>query len=157
VTSFPNRITCVGLVASTKRQARRHSRGPTPLPLGTRPGLLLLTVELRDLTRRRKKLLSSLSAEKNRIQKVLEVANVKIGNIVSDVFGVSGQAIVNVLISGQKIPLEKIADLSKGRLRQRIPELTETLDRHQMNEHHRWFIRQSVDSAGDGEGVLPVR
>ena len=104
-------------------------------------------VELRDLTRRRKKLLSNLSAEKNRIQKVLEVANVKIGNIVSDVFGVSGQAIVNVLISGQKIPLEEIADLSRGRLRQPIPELTEALDRHQMNEHHRWLIRQSVEHA----------
>ena len=48
-------------------------------------------VELRDLTRRRKKLLSNLNAEKNRIQKVLEVANVKMGSVVSDVFGVSGQ------------------------------------------------------------------
>ena len=43
-------------------------------------------VELRDLTRRRKKLQGNLSAEKNRIQKILEIANVKIGNIVSDVF-----------------------------------------------------------------------
>ena len=48
-------------------------------------------VELRDLTRRRKKLLSNPAAEKNRIQKVLETANVKIGSIASDVFGVSGQ------------------------------------------------------------------
>jgi Transposase len=45
-------------------------------------------VELRDLTRRRKKLLGNLGAEKNGIQKILEVANVKIGNVVSDVFGV---------------------------------------------------------------------
>jgi hypothetical protein len=52
-------------------------------------------VELRDLTRRRKKLLGNLAAEKNRIQKVLEVANVKIGNVISDVFGVSGQAMVS--------------------------------------------------------------
>ena len=50
-------------------------------------------------TRRRKKLQGNLSAEKNRIQKVLEVANVKIGNIVSDVFGVSGQAMVSALVS----------------------------------------------------------
>lgn len=104
-------------------------------------------VELRDLTRRRKKLLSNLSAEKNRIQKVLETANVKIGNIVSDVFGVSGQAMVSVLISGQQITVEQIADLSKRRLRQRIPELTEALQRHQMNDHHRWLIRQSVEHA----------
>ena len=59
-------------------------------------------VELRDLTRRRKKLLSNMAAEKNRIQKVLEIANVKIGNIVSD-FGVSGQAMVSVLLSGREL------------------------------------------------------
>ena len=47
--------------------------------------------ELRDLTRRRKKLLSHLSSEKNRIQKVLDTAGVKMGNVISDVFGVSGQ------------------------------------------------------------------
>jgi hypothetical protein len=47
--------------------------------------------ELRDLTLRRKRLLSNVTAEKNRIQKVLEDANVKLGNVLSDVFGVSGQ------------------------------------------------------------------
>lgn len=104
-------------------------------------------VELRDLTRRRKKLLGNLGAEKNRIQKVLEVANVKIGNIISDVFGVSGQAMVSVLVAGQKISIEQIADLSKGRLRKRLPELREALDRHQMNDHHRWLIQQSVEHA----------
>jgi hypothetical protein len=104
-------------------------------------------VELRDLTRRRKKLQGNLSAEKNRIQKVLEVANVKIGNIVSDVFGVSGQAMVSVLISGKEISAERIADLSRRCLRQRIPELTEALQGHQMNEHHRWLISQSVEHA----------
>jgi transposase len=104
-------------------------------------------VELRDLSRRRKKLLSNLSAEKNRIQKVLETANVKIGNIVSDVFGVSGQAMVSVLISGRQITVEQIADLSKCRLRQRIPELTQALEGCQINDHHRWLIRQCVDHA----------
>jgi transposase len=104
-------------------------------------------VELRDLTRRRKKLLANLAAEKNRIQKVLEVANVKIGSIISDVFGVSGQAMVSVLVTGKKISAEQIADLSKRRLRQRIPELTETLQGHHMNDHHRWLIAQSVEHA----------
>jgi transposase len=104
-------------------------------------------VELRDLTRRRKKLLSNLAAEKNRIQKVLEGANVKIGNIISDVFGVSGQAMVSVLLADKEISAEQIAGLSKRRLRQRIPELTEALQRHQMNDHHRWLIAQSVEHA----------
>ena len=104
-------------------------------------------VEMRDLTRRRKKLLGNLAAEKNRIQKVLEVTNVKIGNIVSDVFGISGQAMVSVLISGEVIAVEQIAELSQRRLRQRIPELTEALRGHQMNDHYRWLISQSVEHA----------
>jgi len=104
-------------------------------------------VELRDLTRRRKKLLSNLAAEKNRIQKVLEVANVKIGNIVSDVFGVSGQEMVSALLSGEELEAEQVAQLARRKLRQRIPELTEALERHQMNEHHRWLIGQSVEHA----------
>jgi transposase len=104
-------------------------------------------VELRDLTRRRKKLLGNLRAEKNRIQKVLEVANVKVGNIVSDVFGVSGQAMVKALLSGKELKAEQVAELAKRRLRQKIPELTEALERHQMNDHHRWLIRQSVEHA----------
>ena len=104
-------------------------------------------VELRDLTRRRKKLLANLSAEKNRIQKALEVANVKIGSIICDVFGVSGQAMVSVLLTGKEISAEEIAGLSKRRLRQRIPELSEALQGHQMNDHHRWLIAQSVEHA----------
>ncbi len=104
-------------------------------------------VELRDLTRRRKKLLSCLAAEKNRVQKVLEVANVKIGNIVSDVFGVSGQAMVGVLLTGEELAAEQVAQLAKRKLRQKIPELTEALERHQMNDHHRWLIAQSVEHA----------
>jgi len=71
-------------------------------------------VELRDLTRRRKKLLGNLGAEKNRIQKILEMANVKIGNVVSDVFGVSGQEIVGALLQGKPVSLTEMA---RGRLR----------------------------------------
>jgi transposase len=99
------------------------------------------------MTRRRKKIQGNLSAEKNRIQKILETANVKIGNIVSDVFGVSGQAMVSVLLRDEEISAEQIADLSKRRLRQRIPELTEALKGHRMSEHHRWLIQQSVEHA----------
>jgi transposase len=90
-------------------------------------------VELRDLTRRRKKLLANLAAEKNRIQKVL--------------FGVSGQAMLSVLVAGKRISAGEIADLSKRRLRQRIPELTEALQGHHLNDHHRWLIAQSVEHA----------
>src|SRR5215472_6016680 len=85
-------------------------------------------VELRDLTRRRKKLLGNLRAEKNRIQKVLETANVKMGNVVSDVFGVSGQEILQALLEDKPLTAEELADKAKKRLR-KIPQLTEALDR----------------------------
>ena len=99
-------------------------------------------VELRDLTRRRKKLLGNLGAEKNRIQKILEVANVKIGNVVSDVFGVSGQEIVSALLKGEPV---SVTEMARGRLRKRLPQLNETLQGHHLNDHHRWLIQQSVD------------
>jgi transposase len=102
-------------------------------------------VELRDLTRRRKKLLGNLRSEKNRIQKVLETANVKIGNIISDMFGVSGQEMLSALLSGKPLGAEEVADLAKRRLRLRIPELKEALEQHQLNEHHRWLIQQSIE------------
>jgi transposase len=102
-------------------------------------------VELRDLTRRRKKLLGNLSSEKNRIQKVLEVANVKIGNVITDVFGISGQEMVEALLSGREIAAEEIAGMAKSQLRSKIPQITETLQGHQMNDHHRWLIQQSIE------------
>jgi transposase len=102
-------------------------------------------IELRDLTRRRKKLLSNLNAEKNRIQKVLEVANVKIGSVVSDVFGVSGQQMLSALLSGEKMEAGEIAEMAKKRLRLKIRELTEALEGHQMNDHHRFLIQQSIE------------
>ena len=102
-------------------------------------------VELRDLTRRRKKMLGNLASEKNRIQKTLEVANVKIGNVISDVFGGSGQEILEALLSGREIQAEEIAGMAKCTLRKKLPQLIETLQGHQMNDHHRWLIQQSID------------
>src|ERR1039458_8296961 len=102
-------------------------------------------VELRDLTRRRKKLLGNLGSEKNRIQKVLEVANVKIGNVMSNVFGVSGQEMLEALLTGREMEAEEIAGMAKTQLKTKIPQLTETLKGHQLNDHHRWLIQQSID------------
>jgi transposase len=102
-------------------------------------------VELRDLTRRRKKLLGNLASEKNRVQKVLEVANVKIGNVMRDVFGVSGQEMLEALLSGREIEAEEIAGMAKSQLKGKIPQLVDTLKGHQLNDHHRWLIQQSID------------
>ena len=78
--------------------------------------------ELRDLTRRRKRLLGVATAEKKRVQKVLEDANVKLGNVLTDVLGVSGQLMLDALLKGKAQPAE-IAQFAKGRAKKKIPEI----------------------------------
>src|SRR5688500_15836102 len=68
--------------------------------------------QLRDLTRRRIQLTQDASRERNRVQKLLEQANVKIASVLSDVFGVSGQNMVLALLAGQTTP-EEIAQLAR--------------------------------------------
>ena len=95
--------------------------------------------ELRDLTRRRTKLNHAGNSEKNRVQKILEDANGKLGNVLSDVFGASGQ----LMLEGKAQPLE-IAQLAKGLAKRKIPALVAALEGHQMSDHHRTMIRYSV-------------
>jgi transposase len=99
--------------------------------------------ELRDLTRRRKRLLSNGTAEKNRVQKTLEDANVKFGNVLSDVFGISGQLMLEALLKGDANPPE-IAALAQRSAKKKIPEITAALEGHQLNDHHRRMISFSL-------------
>lgn len=99
--------------------------------------------ELRDLTRRRERLNGAGTAEKNRVQKILEDANVKLGNVLSDVFGVSGQLILNALLEGKGQP-EEIAQFAKRRAKKKIPDIIAALAGHQMSDHHRRMIRYSL-------------
>jgi transposase len=100
--------------------------------------------ELRDLTRRRKKLLSAATSEKNRVAKILEDANVKLGSVLSDLFGVSGQLMLEALLEGKAEPAE-VAGFAKGVAKKKIPQLIAALDQHRMEEHHRRMIRFSVE------------
>ncbi len=102
-------------------------------------------IELRDLTRRRKRLLFNANSERNRIQKLLEHANIKIGNVVSDVFGVSGQAILRALLEHPDQPPAELAELAKGTVRHKRAALRESLEGHRLNEHLRWMIQHSLD------------
>jgi transposase len=99
---------------------------------------------LRDLTRRRKKLLSASSAERNRVQKLLERANVKFGNVVSDVFGISGQRFLNALLNDPAASPEQIAEFARTKLRNKKAEIAEALRGHRLNDHLRWMIRHSL-------------
>jgi transposase len=100
--------------------------------------------ELRDLTRRRRTILGDGTAERNRVQKILEDANVKIGDVLSDVFGVSGQAMLEGLLENKQNPKE-IAERAHWRLEAKIPKLVEALEGHRMTDHHRFLIRQSLN------------
>lgn len=96
--------------------------------------------ELRDLTRYRTKLVSAKTSEANRLQKVLEDANLKLASVASDVLGVSGRAIIQALIDGVEDPKE-LADLARKQLRAKIPALRFAL-RGGVQDHHRFMLRQ---------------
>jgi transposase len=94
--------------------------------------------ELRDLTRQRSQMGAEQTAVANRIQKVLEDANVKLASVASDVLGVSGRAMIDALVAGQEDP-EALADLARRRMRGKIPQLREAL-RGRVTDHHRFLL-----------------
>jgi transposase len=100
--------------------------------------------ELRDLTRRRKRVVEAGTAERNRVQKILEDANVKLGNVLSDVFGASGQLMLDALLKGEATP-EQIAQLAQRSARKKIPEIISALEGHRISDHHRKMIRYSLE------------
>lgn len=108
--------------------------------------------ELRDLTRYRKRLIQAHTSECQRIQKTLEDAGIKLDSVASDVLGVSGRLMLNALVGGERDP-EVLAELSKGALRKKIPELREAL-RGRFRDHHALLIRLCLDHAGHLEAAI---
>ena len=94
--------------------------------------------ELRELLRYRRKLTESQTAERNRLLKLLETANIKLASVASDVFGVSGRAMLRALIAGEASP-EAMADLARGQLRRKRADLILALD-GRLEEHHRYLL-----------------
>src|SRR5712692_6271284 len=82
--------------------------------------------ELRDLTRRRKSLIEQRASETNRVQKLLESANIKLGLVATDILGASGRAMLRALVAGERDGAV-LADLAKGTLRQKRARLAEAL------------------------------
>ena len=94
--------------------------------------------DLRDLVRYRKSLIEERSREINRVQKVLETANIKLSSVVSDVMGVSGRAMIQALITGEQSP-EVLAELAQGSLHTKIPELRQALF-GRVDAHHQILL-----------------
>jgi transposase len=95
---------------------------------------------LRDLTRYRKSLIQERAREANRLHKVLEDAGIKLSSVATDVLGVSGRQMLQALLSGTRDP-ELLAELAKGKLRAKIPELRRALQGN-FQAHHALIISQ---------------
>lgn len=96
--------------------------------------------DLRDLTRYRTTVVQEKTRVVNRIQKLLEGANIKLSSVASDSLGVSGRAMLEALVEGQADPAH-LADLAKGRLRAKVPELEQALTGF-FRPHHRFLLGQ---------------
>jgi len=96
--------------------------------------------ELREVTRYRKSLIRERTAEINRIHKLLESANIKLGNVATDIYGVSGRAMIAGLIEGERDGTV-LAELAKGALRNKKAELAEALT-GRFTEGHAFLLRQ---------------
>jgi len=110
--------------------------------------------ELRDLTRYRKSLVWERAREANRLQKLLEDANIKLSDVASDVLGASGRAMLAALCEGNNDPAA-LAELARGKLRAKLPAL-ETALQGRFSSHHALllshllshidYLDQSIDS-----------
>jgi transposase len=121
--------------------------------------------ELRELTRYRASLVQERARVVQRLQKVLEETNLKLGSVITDITGVSGRAILGALVAGQTDPAS-LAQLAKGRLRKKLPELEQSLVGI-VQPHHRFllveqlshldFMDEAINRVSQeiGEGLCP--
>jgi transposase len=127
-----DKLDAVWLCKVAERQMIRPSFVP-PTPIR----------RLRDLTRYRVALISDASAEKNRVEKLLEDAQIKLSVVASDIFGVSGRDMMNALISGERDPA-RLAQLARARMRVKIPQLEEAFHGF-FTDHHAYLLTAMLD------------
>jgi transposase len=101
--------------------------------------------ELRDLTRSRTTLMRERGAIINRMQKVLEDANIKLTSVVTDILGVSGRAMLMHIGKGEA-DAEVLASLARGRLRSKSAALRFALE-GKVSSHHRFLLRRLLAQA----------
>jgi transposase len=96
--------------------------------------------EMRDLTRHRAQLAAEHTRVANRVHKLLEDANIKLGAVASDVLGKSGRDMLRAMLGGEQDP-GRLAELAVGQLRKKVPELRLALEGN-FTEHHRFMLRR---------------
>jgi transposase len=122
-----DRLDSVWLCKVAERQMLRPSFVPPPV-----------IRELRDLTRYRVDLIGTRTAEKQRVEKLLEDALIKVSVVVSDVFGVSGRAMMAALIAGERDP-KVLAQLARGSMRSKTGRLEEAFT-GRFGDHHAFLL-----------------
>src|SRR5690606_8323142 len=100
--------------------------------------------ELRELTRTRTQTVREIATHAQRIEKLLQGANIKLRSVLSHVLGQSGRMILRAMVAGETNP-KKLARLARGRARKRLFELEEALDGF-VTDHHRFLLRQHLDA-----------
>jgi transposase len=108
--------------------------------------------ELRELTRFRSTFVKERATLVNRVQKVLESANIKLASVASDVVGVSGRAMLEAIIAG-KATSEQMAELSKGKLRSKREELSRALE-GRVKPHHRFVLTELLSQIDSLEETI---
>lgn len=108
--------------------------------------------QLRDLTRYRKRLIQAHTSEGQRIEKTLEDAGIKLHSVAAEILGVSGRAMLAALVDGERDP-QVLAELAKGTLRKKIPQLRQAL-RGRFGEHHAMLIGLALDHITHLEGAI---
>ncbi|HZA73683.1 MAG TPA: IS110 family transposase [Propionibacteriaceae bacterium] len=122
-----DKLDAVWLCKVAERQMLRPSFVP-PVPIR----------RLRDLTRYRIDLINTRTAEKNRVEKLLEDAQIKLGVVASDIFGVSGREMLAALLAGERDP-KVLAQLARTRMRTKIGALEEAFTGH-FTDHHAFLL-----------------
>ena len=126
-----DKIDAVWLCKVAERQMIRPSFVPPP-PIR----------QLRDLTRYRIDLIGERGREKNRVEKLLEDAQIKLSVVASDIFGVSGRAMLDALVAGQRDPTV-LADLARTRMRTKLGDLQEAFV-GRFSDHHAFLLRRML-------------
>lgn len=108
--------------------------------------------DLRDLTRHRTKLIQQRASVANRVQKVLEDANIKLASVATDALGKSGWAMMEALTAGEEDPAT-LANLARGRLKKKKKELRKALE-GALRGHHRFLLQELLDQIRYLQGAI---
>lgn len=142
-----DRLDAVWLAKIAERQMIRPSFVP-PAPIRL----------LRDLTRYRADLVNVRTAEKNRVEKLLEDAQIKLSVVASDIFGVSGREMLAALLAGERNP-KTLAQLARTRMRTKIELLEEAFVGH-FTDHHAFLLRTMlarIDETSDDIAAVEAK